>query len=395
MQGAAPWLKVDGDAYPAVVDGRIVWIVDGYTTSDSYPNSERVNLNDVTSDAQTSAGGTVVAQPQDDINYMRNSVKAVVDAYDGSVKLYAWDDTDPVLKAWSQAFPNIVQPKSAISKDLLDHLRYPQDFFKVQRQILARYHMTNPDNWYQRSSLWDVPNDPVSGASAQTKEPPFYLSVKWPGDNDAIFSLTSSYVPFKRSNLAAYMAVNADASSPEYGRMRILQMSDTSQIDGPGQSFNAMTTNETVADRLRPFLNQGAASATFGNLLTLPVGGGLLYVTPVYTQRQGSTGSYPALRFVVVRFGQSVGIGDTLQQALDQVFQGSAGGSTGEASADGNTPAGNSKPDNPAATKALGEAEAAFTAADKALTSGDLGTYQKKIEEAQGAVQRAMRALGR
>ena len=100
------------------------------------------------------------------------------------------------------------------------------------------------------------------------------------------------------------MAVNADASSPEYGRMRILQMSDTSQIDGPGQSFNAMTTNETVAERLRPFLNQGAATATFGNLLTLPVGGGLLYVTPVYTQRQGSTGSYPALRFVVVRFGQ-------------------------------------------------------------------------------------------
>jgi uncharacterized membrane protein (UPF0182 family) len=395
VQGAAPWLKVDGDTYPAVVEGRIVWILDGYTTSNSYPNSERVNLNEVTSDAQTNSGGTIVAQPQDDINYMRNSVKAVVDAYDGSVKLYAWDDTDPVLKAWSQAFPNIVQPKSAISKDLLDHLRYPQDFFKVQRQILARYHMTNPDNWYQRSSLWDVPNDPVAGASAQTKEPPFYLSVKWPGDDGAIFSLTSSYVPFKRSNLAAYMAVNADASSPEYGRMRILQMSDTSQIDGPGQSFNAMTTNETVADRLRPFLNQGAASATFGNLLTLPVGGGLLYVTPVYTQRQGSTGSYPALRFVVVRFGQSVGIGDTLQQALDQVFQGSSGGTTAEGSADGNTPAGNNKPDNPAATKALGEAEAAFKAADKALTSGDLGIYQQKIEQAQGAVDRALRALGR
>jgi uncharacterized membrane protein (UPF0182 family) len=394
VQGAAPWLKVDGDTYPAVVDGRIVWIVDGYTTSNSYPNSERVNLNEVTSDAQTSAGGTVVAQPQDDINYMRNSIKAVVDAYDGSVKLYAWDDTDPVLKAWSKAFPGVVQPKTAISQDLLDHLRYPQDFFKVQRQILARYHMTNADNWYQRSSLWDVPNDPVAGASAQTKEPPFYLSVKWPGDDNAIFSLTSSYVPFKRSNLAAYMAVNADASSPEYGRMRILQMSDTSQIDGPGQSFNAMTTNETVADRLRPFLNQGAASATFGNLLTLPVGGGLLYVTPVYTQRQGSTGSYPALRFVVVRFGQSVGIGDTLQQALDQVFQGSSGGSTGESgSADGNKPTG--KADNPAATNALSEASAAFDAAQKALTAGDLGTYQKKIEEAQAAVQRALRALGR
>jgi uncharacterized membrane protein (UPF0182 family) len=126
----------------------------------------------------------------------------------------------------------------------------------------------------------------------------------------------------------------------------------------------------------------------------LPVGGGLLYVTPVYTQRQGSTGSYPALRFVVVRFGQSVGIGDTLQQALDQVFQGSSGGSTQEGSADGNTPTGNSKPDNPAATKALGEAETAFKAADKALTSGDLGTYQKRIDEAQSAVDRALRALG-
>jgi uncharacterized protein len=189
------------------------------------------------------------------------------------------------------------------------------------------------------------------------------------------------------------MAVNADASDPEYGRMRILQMSDTTQIDGPGQSFNAMTTNETVADRLRPFLNQGAASATFGNLLTLPMGGGLLYVTPVYTQRQGSTGSYPALRFVVVRFGQSVGIGDTLQQALDQVFQGSSGGTTDEGgTADGNKPSG--KADNPAATRALNEASAAFKAADQALTAGDLGTYQKKTQEAQAAVQRALRALG-
>src|SRR6185312_15157799 len=164
--------------------------------------------------------------------------------------------------------------------------------------------------------------------------------IKWPKDDRAIFSLTTALVPRGRSNLAGYMAVNADAISPAYARLRILQMSDITQIDGPGQSFAAMTTNETVASRLRPFLNQGAASATFGNLLTLPLGGGLLYVTPVYTQRQGSTGSYPALRFVVVRFGQSVGIGDTLQQALDQVFQGSSGGNTQEGSADGNTPTG-------------------------------------------------------
>ena len=393
VQAAAPWLKVDGDAYPAVVEGRIVWIVDGYTTSNSYPNSERVNLGQVTLDAQTSVGGTVVAQPQDDINYMRNSVKAVVDAYDGSVRLFAWDDDDPVLQTWRKAFPDVVEDRQAIPADLLEHLRYPQDLFKVQRQILTNYHVTDPGTWYSRSNLWEVPNDPVQ-ASSQVKEQPFYLSVKWPGDKGPIFSLTTSYVPFGRQNLAAYMAVNADASSTEYGRMRILTMSDTTQIDGPGQSFNAMTTNETVADRLRPFLNQGAATATFGNLLTLPLGDGLLYVTPVYTQRQGSTGSYPALRFVIVRFGQSVGIGDTLKQALDQVFQGNAG-----TPAEGQPPTTEEPPtgeaDNPAATRALAEAQAAFEAADKALTTGDLAGYQTKIKEAQAAVQRALRALGR
>jgi uncharacterized membrane protein (UPF0182 family) len=191
------------------------------------------------------------------------------------------------------------------------------------------------------------------------------------------------------------MAVNADASSPDYGRLRILQMSDVSQIDGPGQSFNAMNVDETVAERLRPFLNQGAAAATFGNLLTLPVGGGLLYVTPVYTQRQGSTGSYPALRFVVVRFGQEVGIGDTLEEALNQVFDGDAGVPTEEEGGAEPPPTTGGEPDNPAATKALGEAQTFFTAADKALTEGDLAGYETNIEAAQAAVQRALRAMGR
>ena len=392
VQAAAPWLKVDGDAYPAVVEGRIVWIVDGYTTSNSYPNSQRLDLNVVTSDAQTSAGGTVVAQPRDDINYMRNSVKAVVDAYDGSVKLYQWDQTDPVLQTWEKVFPGVVLPKADIPKDLLEHLRYPQDYFKVQRFILERYHQTDAPTWYRQSSLWEVPKDPVTGATTNSVEQPFYLSVKWPGDDSAIFSLTTSYVPKGRSNLAAYMAVNADASSPDYGRMRILTMSDTSQIDGPGQSFNAMTTNETVASRLRPFVNQGSATATFGNLLTLPVGGGLLYVTPVYTQRTGSAGSYPALRFVIVRFGQSVGIGDTLTQALDQVFKGDAGVDNGGETVN---PAPTGTANTPAATRALDEAETAFTEADAALANKDLATYQARTKDAQAAVQRALRALGK
>ena len=395
VEKAAPWLTVDGDAYPAVVEGRIVWIVDGYTTSDSYPYSNRVSLNDVTSDAQTSQG-TVVALPEQEVNYMRNSVKAVVDAYDGTVKLYAWDESDPVLQTWRKVFPRVVLPKSAISADLLQHLRYPQDLFKVQRQILARYHVTNPDNWYQTTSLWEIPKDPVSGASSNTLESPFYLSIKWPKDDRAIFSLTTAFVPRGRSNLAGYMAVNADASSPDYGRMRILQMSDITQIDGPGQSFAAMTTNETVASRLRPFLNQGAASATFGNLLTLPLGGGLLYVTPVYTQRQGSSGSYPVLRFVVVRFGQEVGIGDTLKEALDQVF-GNSGVDTGEGGGGtgGGTGGTGGGTTNTTAKQALDQAQQAFGEADKALAAGDLAGYQTNIKKAQAAVQRALTALGK
>ena len=166
VQEAAPWLKVDGDAYPAIVEGRIVWVVDGYTTSNSYPYSRRVNLNQVTADTQTTAtGGNVVAQLSDDVNYMRNSVKAVVDAYDGTVKLYAWDEADPVLKTWQKVFPEVILPKADIPDDLLDHLRYPQDYFKVQREILARYHQTDPDNWYQQTSLWEIPKDPVSTIS--------------------------------------------------------------------------------------------------------------------------------------------------------------------------------------------------------------------------------------
>jgi uncharacterized membrane protein (UPF0182 family) len=387
---AAPWLKADGDAYPAVVEGRVVWIVDGYTTSNSYPYSQRVALNRVTSDS-TTGQGTVAPQLDADINYMRNSVKAVVDAFDGSVKLFAWDDQDPVLKTWRKAFPGSVQDKSLISDDLMNHLRYPEDMFKVQRSILARYHVTDPLTWYQQSALWEVPNDPVIGANNTAKESPYYLSVKWPGDAAATFSLTSVYVPRGRSNLASYMAVNADAASEDYGRLRILRMSDSTQIDGPGQTANAMVTNQIVADRLRPFLNQGSSSAQYGNLLTLPVGGGLLYVQPVYTQRQGSNGSYPTLQFVMVRFGQSVGIGDTLKEALDQVFKGDSGAGTQEGT---DPPPTGGEPNNPAATKALSEARTAFADATKALQAGDLATYAAKVKEAQAAVDRAVAALG-
>lgn len=401
----APWLTLDSNIYPAVVDSRLVWIVDGYTLSDKYPNSQRQSLRAATTDADSALVG---AQADKNVNYMRNSVKAVVDAANGSVQLYAWEPDDPILRSYEKAFPGVVKPKDAISPGLMSHLRYPEDLFKVQRGVLARYHMTDANAWYQQSDMWQVPADPTKGSASgmQTAgqaqaglEPPYYLSIKWPGDKSAVFSQTAVFVPKDRSNLASYLSVVAEATSPNYGKLRVLRMSGTHQVDGPGQTFNAMTTDKNFADLLRSYTNQGSAEARYGNLLTLPMGSGLLYVMPIYTMRQSGSGSYPALRFVAVRFGQYVGIGTTLQDALDQVFSGDAGASTGE---NGKTTQKPSAPTTPGTTTSLPAAAqadmkralAAFNAADAAMRNGNLAEYQKQIGIAKAAVASAMSKAG-
>lgn len=395
VQKAAPWLTVDRNVYPAVVDGRVKWIVDAYTTADTYPNSQRISLQDATSDTKSRVG-TIGRQPSTQINYMRNSVKAVVDAYTGKVNLYAWDEDDPVLKTWEKVFPGVVKPKSKISSDLMQHLRYPQDYYKVQRKILAKYHVTNPSDWIANNDQWEIPNDPIETKN-KLKQPPYYLTVRMPGEDQGRFRLSSVYVPNGRQNIAAFTAVDSDPTSKNYGQMRILKVPAKTQIDGPGQAFNAMKTNSRVAETLRPFLNKGSAKVKYGNLLTLPLGGGLIYVQPVYTQREGSGGGqYPVLRYVMVRFGDHVGIGSTLQDALDQVFKGNAGASTGEKEKEGSTSqkAPTGKANNPAAQTELKKAEKAFEAANKALKKGDLAKYQKQNKAALEAVQKALKQLG-
>lgn len=409
----APWLTLDSNIYPAIVDSRLVWIVDGYTTSSTYPNSELESLRGATDDAKSQLTGS---QADTQVNYMRNSVKAVVDATNGTVDLYAWEPTDPILQTWEKAFPGTLKSRDQISPDLMAHLRYPEDLFKMQRQVLARYHMTDARAWYNQSDLWQVPADPTKSATstgstttttASTQsgpaEPPYYLSIKWPTDKNAVFSQTAVFVPNGRSNMAAYLAVVSEATSPNYGKLRVLRMSGTHQVDGPGQTFSAIATDQTVANLLRSYLNQGSADARYGNLLTLPMGSGLLYVMPIYTIRQGGgAGSYPALKLVAVRFGQHVGIGETLQIALDSVFAGDAGANTGEGDT-GNpeqptTPSEPTEPgkaDSAAAEAAMKKAEAAFTAADAALRSGDLAEYQKQVAVAKAAVEAALKALGR
>ncbi len=389
VQKVAPWLDLDSDPYPAVVDGRVKWIIDGYTMSDNYPMSQRQLLDDATSTSLTPQPA-IVGQPSERLNYVRNSVKATVDAYDGSVSLYAWDESDPILKTWMKAFPDTVKSKSEMPRALLDHVRYPEDLMKIQREVLGQYHVTKAGPFYQGTERWRVPADPTRENS--TKQPAYYLSVRMPGEQDPEFSLTSTYIYFNRENLAAFVAVNADARSPDYGKIRVLQLADKTQIDGPSQIANKLDSDTTVADAMLP-LTRGESRAVKGNLLTLPVGGGLLYVQPVYVQRAGDA-SYPLLRLVLASFGGRTGVGSTLREALDEVFQGDAGADTGEGGTGTQPPPpGGPPPQAPpisgAVAKALEDANAAFAKADEALKEGDLQGYADAVAEAKAAVAAA------
>ena len=341
VEKVAPWLTIDSDPYPAVVDGRIQWIVDGYTATDRYPSSEQESFSTMTNDSLQDTSG-LRTLPTDDINYMRNSVKATVDAYDGTVTLYAWDETDPVLRAWEQAFPGTVQPRAAIPPALMDHLRYPEDLFKVQRFQFARYHVTNANDFYQANNRWAVPEDPNSKGQMQ---PPYRLFVDQPTDTSAkrsTFSLTSVFTPYNKNNLAAFVSVDSDATSKTYGQMRVLQLPDQ-QTQGPGLVANDFASNNEVRSKLQPY-QLGGAPPIFGNLLTLPVTDGLIYVEPVYAVRAGSTSGYPILQFVLVSYGGEVGIGRTLGESLADALNVTGGGSQPSGNNQGGGKGGNQRP---------------------------------------------------
>ncbi|MFL6023916.1 MAG: UPF0182 family protein [Marmoricola sp.] len=390
VQKVAPWLIVDKDALPAVVDGKIVWILDGYTTTDKYPLSEKRSLREMTSDS-INPRSTYATLPTDQINYMRNAVKATVDAYDGTVTLYEWDDTDPLLKAWESIFPDVVKAKSSIPQDLLAHFRYPEDMFKVQRSLLAKYHVLDPKTFYEGNDQWEIPEDPT--ISTPQLQPPYRLSVATKTGQTPVFSLTSLYTPAKKQNLAAFISVGANAADPStYGKFTILRLPDTNQVPGPSQIANQFNSDSAIATKLLSFKRQGTTVEN-GNLLTLPVGGGLLYVQPVYTLREGGSGNYPVLQFVLASFGKQVGIGSTLSGALDDVL-GSAstetpGGSTNPGNG-GSTGSGSDLPTT--AFRLLQQADAKFTEADKALKAGDLTGYAKAVDEGRALVEQALAA---
>ncbi|MCA1825040.1 MAG: UPF0182 family protein [Frankia sp.] len=381
VRKVAPYLKFDTDPYPAVIDGRTVWIVDGYTTSNSYPYAERLGFGTATTDARGNL------QTPATINYIRNSVKATVDAFDGTVTLYRWDEDDPVLKTWESVFPGTVQPRSAMSASLLAHVRYPEDLFKVQRELLGRYHVTDARDFYSKQDFWSVPSDPTVQNSA-TKQPPYFLFMQVPGQRAAQFNLTSAMVPRGKENLAAFISVSGDQA--DYGRIRVLQLPSETTINGPAQVVSRFESN-TQFSRDQTQLSGGTSDLRLGNLLTLPVGGGLLYIQPVYVESRGVSG-FPQLRRVLVGFGDKIGYADTLREALEQALGAGAGGAAQEPGTNVSSGGGAVSADLLAA---LRDAQKAYDDGQAALRRGDFTAYGEAQSRLADALRRATAASRR
>ena len=385
----APWLTIDGDPYPAIVDGKIQWIIDGYTTSSGYPYSQTTALGAATTDALTTNSGAVTAQRNQNINYIRNSVKATVDAYDGTVVLYQWDEKDPVLKTWMKAFPNTVTPKSKMSKELLEHIRYPEDMFRVQRDVLSSYHVQTAAAFYGGQDFWRVPRDPSTFGANAGAQPPYYMTLEMPGSDKPTFTLTTPFVPRGgRENLSAFAVVDSN-NGPNYGKITVLQLPRSTNVAGPSQVASNFEAKPEVANSLS-LLRQGGSDVVLGNLLTLPVGGGLLYVQPVYVRATSNTAAYPLLQKVLVSFGDVIGFDSSLKGALDQVFGGNSGTSSSGAPVTSTT---NNASDD--LKSALQNARQALADGNAALAKGDFAAYGRAQDRLKAALAAAIAAEGR
>ncbi len=402
VEKVAPWLQIDGDPYPIITDGKVLWVVDGYTTTDAYPNATPTSFGGAATDTLTAQAANVAAQAPDQVNYIRNSVKATVDAYDGTVTLYEWDTKDPVLQTWMKAFPGTVQPRASIPTGVLDHVRYPEDMFKVQRQIFAKYHVTDPDGFYSGQDFWNVPNDPTK-PTASAAQPPYYLQVQMPGTTSPAFSLTTTFAPQKRQTLAAFMAVNSEPG-PNYGKISVLQLPSNTTIPGPSQVQNNFESDPTVSSQLS-LLRRGGSDVQLGNLLSLPVANGVLYVEPVYIRATGTDG-FPLLQKVLVSFGAKVAFRDTLGEALSDVFGAAGGGGTtpggGGGGGGGVTPTPTPSPSGDLTAEqrlvvAIAAAQTAYDDGRAALARGDFAAYgaaQNRLSAALAAAASAQKDLG-
>ena len=381
VQRAAPFLKFDGDPYLAIVDGKMQWIWDAYTTTTQYPYSQSIDLSTAT---KTPTASLPSQHLSGSANYIRNSVKVVVDAYNGTLTYYdVSNGTDPILSAWERIYPGMFTPVSKASTDLLAHFRYPENLFQVQAYQFARYHVEDPQTFFQNQDTWQIPLDPTVPANADqstTPKPsgplrPNYVLMRLPDQSTEQFQLILPFTPEGRQNMVAWMAASSDPGS--YGNIVAYEFPKGENIDGPSLAFGRMNQDARFSSE-RTLLGQVGSSIVFGDFQTIPVGNSFLYVQPAFV-RAAQDNAIPELKFVLVANGDTVGVASNLGDAISLATGAQTGGNTGP-------PTGSVQQQ---IATLLTEAVQHFDAADAALRAGDLGTYQSELKQAQDLVKQA------
>jgi uncharacterized membrane protein (UPF0182 family) len=396
VEKAAPFLQWDGDPYAVVVDGRIKYVRDGYTTSNNYPYAQRIDLGDAARRTEIGSRGVETVG-----NYIRNSVKAVVDAYTGDVTLYAFDEQDPILRAWRKAFPNLFAPAGQIPESLRPHLRYPEDLFSIQTWIYASYHIGNPDDFYSKEDFWALPDDRAGeirrqdttgglAAATSVKARPYYLLTKLPKGTGPEFVLVMPFTPNGKENMVSYLAAQSDQDN--YGKLTLFSLDRARTILGPTQVNARILATPAVSSQLT-LLNQQGSSVILGNLLVVPVGESLLYVQPIFVQGSAPN-SFPLLQRVAVFYNNQVGFADTLGDAIREVVTGQSPGQPPPDDGAPTPPATPGTGGNADVQTLLRQANDQYEQAQAALARGELGSYQEHITKMGQLVQQALEAQG-
>ncbi|MEX2324145.1 MAG: UPF0182 family protein [Nitriliruptoraceae bacterium] len=397
VQRVAPFLELDSSPYPVVLDGRVKWIVDGYTTSNAYPYAERRTLN-------LGPGRAVL------VNYVRNSVKATVDAYDGTVTLYRVEEDDPVLDAWEDIFPGMIQPVSSADERLALHFRYPQDLFRLQSDLYTSYHIPTPSAFYNRADEWDIPADPAFAANqgggdltgaTQRRLNPYYLLMRLPGVVTEEFVLIQPYLARERPNMVAWLAGRSDGE--HLNELFAVRFPSDQQVLGPAQAQARIEQDDEISAYITLRDREGS-SVIRGNLQVLPIADSILYVEPLFLENPQA--QIPELARVVLVMGERTAFDHTFAGALGQLLGIDVPDSISDEEArdvvsdpvegDGEAPP---PPDDDGDEVAVPEellrdALGAFARAELALRDGDLGRYQREIATARNLIERAAEAQG-
>ncbi len=388
VQKAAPFLKYDADPYPVIIDGKVTWVLDGYTTTSMYPNSQ----------ASDSSGGLGSG-----FNYVRNSVKVTVDAYSGKITYYVIDEEDPIIQAYEKAFPELFTPGGKLTPELRAHLRYPEDLFTVQTDKYAAYHMTDATTFFNKTDLWEVSPDPGSGpvgtitdsgvldTTGSTTQPeaarstsarmePIYLLIKLPGEEREEFLILRPFVPVSKNNqltgLVSFMIAKSDPGS--YGQLESFVMPTGESVFGPSQVDSQINTTDEIS-RQFSLLGQRGSTVIQGSMQLIPVDTSILYIRPIYVQ--ASTGSQlPSYRFVIVFYNDQAVVGSDLRNALAQFPEFNGLAPTDQPTTTPTTP--DATPGVPSTVAELvQEANALFAQAQEALAASDLAKFQDLINQ--------------